>query len=349
MSAEGQGDSPRVTAAGRGSGRATLQRRLAAVLGSSPTIARWTNEGFVPDLDLLGRVLAHTDPTQVRGASVATGLDFWVAAMLRQAGVRGVVPQATEPFYVSGLATALQAEFSNVEDAVRDLEVAGRQVSQRELGRAIQRSTRQLASATRRIRSSVERSTVAILGESRRKQVDVFVAEWDRGLELLVSTKTVALAAPEELVKNLPNRWEEFDGDLKNLRGRFPLAVIGALLMIPASARANSLPAFVDMMLKLTAADRPWVNAYDCAALIIADWDRATGDSVPIRNAEFSSDDLPPSLQPEQFFRELLHRLLDRAPVTEHVEARMAARRARGDDPSVIERAAQFQAARENE
>jgi hypothetical protein len=185
-----------------------------------------------------------------------------------------------------------------------------------------------------------------VLGESRRKQVDVFLAEWDRGLELLISTKTFALAAdPDELVKNLPNRWEEFDGDLKNLRGRFPLAVIGALTIVPDETLTGTLPAFVDMMTKLTAPGRPWVNAYDRSAIIVAPtWVPGSTNIVPILNDSLGEDQLPTELQPSLFFDALLERLLERAPISEHREARKLRAAAVGQDPSVIDVAAASQA-----
>lgn len=184
----------------------------------------------------------------------------------------------------------------------------------------------------------LERGTTAVLGESRRKQVDVFVADWDRGLELLISTKSFALAAdPREVVKNLPNRWEEFDGDLKNLRGRFPLAAIGALTIVPSVVLKGTLPAFVDMMAKLTAPGRPWVNGYDRAAIIVVEpWNDNAVDSVRILNDSLDLETLPEELRPETFFDSLLTKLLERSPITEHEQARLNRARAMGLDVDAI-------------
>lgn len=170
------------------------------------------------------------------------------------------------------------------------------------------------------------------------------MAEWDRGLELLISTKTVALAVTKQsdIVKNLVNRWEEFDGDLKNLRGRFPLAVIGALLIVPATTVGRNLQAYVDMMLKLTAPGRPWENAYDRTAIIVADWDSATPEAVPILNDELTEEQLPAVLQPAMFFDDLLRRLFERSPISEHRNARALAAAARGEDASLILRSAEL-------
>jgi hypothetical protein len=330
--------SPSATAPRRStSKKATLQRQLARLLADSPTSARWTPEGFRPDLRLLGAVLARTDPSDVRSGSVATGLDLWAAATLRRAGLQGIRPYAAEPFFVGSLAARSQPTFDLIDQAIRELQ----ELTVRLTSGSVPRALRTLAGQLKRLRAEVERSTTSVLGESRKKQVDVFMAEWDRGLELLISTKTFALAVdPGDLVKNLPNRWEEFDGDLKNLRGRFPLAVIGALTILPAMALQGTLPAFVDMMMKLTAPGRPWVNAYDRATIIVADWDQATKEFVPILNDDLDEGQLPAVLQPATFFDELLRRLFERAPVQEHQAARMAAAEAKGEDTTAIAAAA---------
>lgn len=41
---------------------------------------------------------------------------------------------------------------------------------------------------------------------------------------------------------NMKNRWEEFVGDLRNLRGRHPLAVLGVLVMADQCARGLTSP-----------------------------------------------------------------------------------------------------------
>ena len=50
----------------------------------------------------------------------------------------------------------------------------------------------------------------AVFGEFFAKNVDVLVADWDRGVELMVSTKGMT----SSFGKNMTNRWEEFTGDL---------------------------------------------------------------------------------------------------------------------------------------
>ena len=321
-----------------GSAKAVLQRAISQFIASQESSAMWTNDGFRPDLELLSKVLALADPKDVRGGSVASALDMWAAATLRSAGLRNVVPRATEPFFVSALASATLPDFDGID---RELTALERGTPGQTSSTHRDQAYRRLIGALRRVRANLERGTTAVLGESRRKQVDVFVADWDRGLELLVSTKSFALAAdPKEIVKNLPNRWEEFDGDLKNLRGRFPLAAIGALTIVPAAVRNGTLPAFVDMMTKLTAPGRPWVNGYDRATLLIVEpWEANTIDRVRILNGELGEGELPGELQPETFFDALLSKLLERSPITEHEAARVERARALGQNASAIARA----------
>lgn len=138
-----------------------------------------------------------------------------------------------------------------------------------------------------------------------------------------------------------------FDGDLKNLRGRFPLAAIGALTILPkAAVDRNLLRAFADMMTKLVAPERPWVNAYDAACIIVCNWEGKDASHVPILNPDLEGDERFPSLlQPNTFFNELLNKVLERAPVAEHELARGRRDQAKGVDPSDLEAAAAFQAA----
>lgn len=268
---------------------------------------------------------------------------MWAAHMLRLAGIGHIVPREQEPYFIGRAAAQALVEFDRIDAALDELTAvlssgrAGATSSQ------LAAHVRRLIASLKSMRKGLEHGSTTVLGEGRRKQVDVFVADWDRGLELLISTKTFALNADAgEIVKNLPNRWEEFDGDLKNLRGRFPLAVIGALAVVPDSVVTSSLPAFADMLNKITAPGRPWVNAYDRAALIVVKpWQQGSEHPVSIRNAELSSDQLPTELSPETFFTALLTRLLERAPISEHRDARLKWAKAQGLDTTVLERAVQ--------
>jgi hypothetical protein len=234
------------------------------------------------------------------------------------------------------------SDFELLDQSIARLEAFGSTVGPAQR-REVNSAKRDVQRAGRSIRKRLEKQSDTVLGEGRRKRLDVFGAEWDRGLELVVSTKTLALAADErkKLLKNLPNRWEEFDGDLKNLRGRFPLAAMGALILVPDQTVGPALDAVVDMMTKLTAPDRPWVNAYTAASVLVTKW---SDDHVEILNEKLTSK-IPEALQPEVFFTDLISSVLDRSPLDVHTGARKEALAARGGDVAALEAAAQAEAA----
>ncbi len=335
------------------SARQQLARRLRDFLAAERSTAGWREGTFHPDTPLLGGLLRFTDPGFTTGASVATALDLWVAEQLRAAGLEGVSPRRAAPPYVSRVAgsvldtgaltdigAALQT-LSEAQDALEQLRDAGKISDRQSLKqldvqiRKLKTARRSVAGSLSKLRSELERRADTALGEGRRKQVDVFLADWDRGLEIAISTKTLALnVRPEELLKNLPNRWEEFDGDLKNLRGRFPLAAIGALILVPrAAATTGALEAITDMMRKLTAPGREWENAYDAASVIVADpWQKDQPEPVRILVPADLPSSFPADLLPDRFFQVLLQKVLDRSPITEHVRARKARAESQGQD-----------------
>lgn len=65
-------------------------------------------------------------------------------------------------------------------------------------------------------------SDAHFLGRAYERQVDVAMARWDHGPELLLSTKTQVMFS----ARNLPNRFEETYEDAGNLRSRYPLAAV---------------------------------------------------------------------------------------------------------------------------
>jgi hypothetical protein len=95
-----------------------------------------------------------------------------------------------------------------------------------------------------------------VLCRAYEKQVDVCVARWERGPELLISTK----AQLSSFGKNLPNRFEEGYGDAANLRARYPLAAVGYVFVQRATVLRDEPDAFdrtIDMLRKLRDAGRP--------------------------------------------------------------------------------------------
>ena len=67
-----------------------------------------------------------------------------------------------------------------------------------------------------------------ILGDFYAKQIDVGMSSWQRGPDLLISTKTMFLSYG----KNLKNRHEEAVGEVSSLRRRHPMATMGYAYLV---------------------------------------------------------------------------------------------------------------------
>ena len=64
------------------------------------------------------------------------------------------------------------------------------------------------------------------------KEIDVCLIQPDSGPLLAISVKSLM----SSIAKNTVNRFEEYVGDATNLHTRFPMLVLGFLMVIPASA-----------------------------------------------------------------------------------------------------------------
>jgi hypothetical protein len=245
---------------------------------------------FQPDQELLAQLLA-IPLGEGRGSEsgrLAKGIDAWVSSELRRAGFGDdeVWPRLTKPrvlprdlaLYLDGLPARDQAAAR--AHALRNKRVAP--------------------------------ADAKVLGRAYVKQVDVLIAQWSRGPELLVSTKSMI----SSFRNNLPNRFEEAYGDAKNLRGRYPLVAMGFLFLLRSTVTAESgtLDRAIDMLQKLQQEN----DAYDASCLIVAEWaDPPEFDGVRIR------DDLAPAdLSPGRFIGVLTAAVLTRTPVDMHVEVR---------------------------
>jgi hypothetical protein len=221
---------------------------------------------------------------------LAKALDAWVAHELRSAGFGAdeVWPRLNKPRVLS-----------------RDLGVFIDGLPAKERDVALQR----LLQAKR-----IARSDARVLGRAYVKQVDVLVAQWSRGPELLVSTKSMV----SSFRNNLANRFEEAYGDAKNLRGRFPLVSMGFLFFMrsTASGEPGTLEKAIDMLRKL----QQEADAYDACCLIIGEWaDAPDPGQVALRD-----DLVPTDLSAPRFIAKLIEGVLDRTPVDIHVEVREA-------------------------
>jgi hypothetical protein len=246
---------------------------------------------YSPDYPLLQALLAIPVEAKKVAASgaLANGVDLWLANEFRRAGFGPdeVWPRATQPRILPRDVAAL------LEKLPRQLELAVR--------------------AQLENMKSVAPTDAKILGRAYEKQVDVAIARWDRGPELLLSTKTQV----SSFGKNLSNRFEEAYGDAGNLRSRYPLAAVGFFFVQRATILTDEPQAFektVDMMRKLR--DLGGANGYTATGLALVDWPEDGSD------VQVHLDRVPKDLQPGQFMRKLIQQILAATAVTQHVEVR---------------------------
>lgn len=245
----------------------------------------WNGDGeFLPDYQLAESLLSLP---VAAGAAQQSGLfakavDAWIAHELRRGGFEpdGVWPRARQPRVLSrSLVRLLDALPRRTEGNVRN---------------------RILAQGT---------ASAEILGEFYMKQVDVVIADWDSGPELMVATKSML----SSYRNNLKNRFEELVGDARNLRGRMPLAAVGHVYVVRSDILedAGAWEFAKDMNRRLKAPDR-----YDATCLLVADWNSSSSVKLLI-------DETPADLRADALIRDLVLAVLQRTPVVRHVEARI--------------------------
>jgi len=158
---------------------------------------------------------------------------------------------------------------------------------------------------------SVAPSDARVLGRAYVKQVDVLVAQWARGPELLVSTKSMV----SSFRNNLSNRFEESYGDAKNLRGRYPMASMGFLFVLRSTVldEPGTFEKVLDMLRKL----RAETDVYDATCVVVAEWDDHELAGVRVRQ-----DVVPEDLGVARFMETLVRATLDRTPIEMHVGVR---------------------------
>lgn len=244
---------------------------------------------YVPDHELL-ETLIGIPVSEGRGSEsgrLAKAIDAWVAHELRRCGFQPdeVWPRLTKP-----------------------------RVLPRELGLFLNKLPRRLQDdAFDQVLRNKQAapSDARVLGRAYVKQVDVLVAQWSRGPEVLISTKSMV----SSFRNNLPNRFEESFGDAKNLRGRYPLVAMGFLFVLRSTVleERGTFERAVDMLRKLRE-DR---DAYDATCVVLAEWSDADFDGVHLRQ-----DAVPADLRTDAFMATLVDRVLERTPVEFHVEVR---------------------------
>ncbi|WP_131765139.1 hypothetical protein [Candidatus Protofrankia californiensis] len=291
-----------------------------SVLARHPATDPWRHTAgaepsYEPDYDLLGELL--TQPVRGGEASesgaFAKGIDAWIAHELRRAGFGAdeVWPRANQP-----------------------------RVLPRDVAVLLDKLPKSLADEMRARVSAMPAVTPAdavILGRAYDKQVDVVISRWERGPELLVSTK----AQVSSFGKNLPNRFEEAYGDAGNLRGRYPLAAVGFLFVQRSTILDTEPEAFertIDMIRKLragmggasgsgTGADS---GGYTATALVLVEWDEditglaggADPEQAGWAGVRVRRDAVPADVAPPQFFTTLIRHITAVTPVVHHVRVR---------------------------
>jgi hypothetical protein len=277
----------------RGDSFEAFDETLASVQLSDPWVhQQGETPVYGPDYSVFERLLAiplNSDKGWQSGG-LANSVDTWLAHELRRSGFGAdeVWPRATRPRIVPrDIAVLLELLPKKLSAEVR----------QRLSGDGF---------------ASIVPTDARILGRAYEKQVDVAIARWDRGPELMLSTKTMV----SSFGKNLANRFEEAYGDAGNLRGRYPLAAVGFFFLQRSTILDDEPDAFektVDMMRKLR--DLGGANGYTATGLALV----SHSDSGEVR---IELDRVPEDVRPEQFLIRMIDQVLVATPVAHHVDVR---------------------------
>jgi hypothetical protein len=257
--------------------------------GDSPWDVGPERRRYLPDLDLLAGLLGipiQGGHAQASGR-LAKAIDAWCSSELRRAGFDPdeVWPRLERPRVlpsdvaelIGGLPRALREQV--IEQVLRNRKVAP--------------------------------AEARVLGRVFVKQADVLIAQWSRGAELLISTKSML----SSFGNNLRNRFEESYGDAKNLRGRFPLVSLGFLYLLKSTILDE--PANWELALDMLRKLREDNDGYDATGLILASWDDGNFAGVTLLE-----DAVPEDLRADQLLSTVIARVLERTPVQFHVRAR---------------------------
>lgn len=277
-----------------------------ADLESSP----WHGDAYEPDADLLRQLLSI--PIQAghgqQSGRVAKALDAWIAHELRRAGFPegAVSPRRQRPRMMPGEVADLERHIHALVDLVETEQAAGRTVPSR-VRTAIRRLSRLLPGS----------ADANVLGRFYVKQVDVLVSAWQRGPDVLVSTKTML----SSYLKNKNNRYEEAVGEATNLRDRYPMASMGYAYLVRSNIyEEGGAYAFIrDLLVRLRKPD----GAFDATMLLVGEWDDETRTLVSVK-------DPAEELSTARFFADLLNAVMDNTPVEQHKPVRL---KRMGDEP----------------
>ena len=264
----------------------------------------WKGDTFVPDAARLENLVSsaaagRNEWAGQEGGALGLALDLYAAGELRRAGFESdaVWPRTETP-------RVLPAAAARAVDSISRARKPQDPAISNEAWVAAK------AEAIKRISATVGSAAAVVHGEFFPKEVDVLVADWDRGVELLISTKSMT----GSYSNNMKNRWEEFVGDVRNMRGRFPLASLGVLFLVDHRVPKGQWDRLLDMLNKLRLSSAAG-DAYDATALVVAE---ATGRG----EARLLTDRVPEELRLGPFFSGLLSAVFTRLPSTQRKTAR---------------------------
>jgi hypothetical protein len=276
----------------------------------SPWVGEPGKRRYDPDILLLSQLL--TVP-RLLGAPVTSGrfpkaFDAWIAYELRRARFKKneVWPR------MGGRPRVSSEEMATVEQAVAHLRVT---LGELDVGLAPLQIPRRLRSAINAVTKALPTTNTSnILGRFYVKQVDVAVSTWDRGPDVLVSSKTQFA----KYSANRNNRYEETLGEAVNLRDRYPLAAMGYAFIVGSDIfrEKGSFARLADLLVRTRKPDGP----YDATMLLIGEeWLDGRSAAIGIAEARDRED-----LSAGRFFEDLLAAVVRNTPEGIHEEVRVA-------------------------
>jgi hypothetical protein len=272
----------------------------------------------VPDYDLLRRLLAipikEGHAQKQESGRVARSLDAWIAHELRRAGFpeEAVFPRPWQPRVLSPEFARIEKQLAEVMSILAEEEAKLKE----EEDTTYLRPTR-FRHAVAKLRHMLPgKADSKILGRFYVKEVDVVVSAWQRGPDVLVSTKTQF----SSYLNNKNNRYEEAIGEATNLRDRYPMAAMGYAYIVRTNVfEEGAFELLRDLLVRLRKPDGP----FDATMLLVAEWDDETLDFM-------AAEDPAPKLSVPRFFENLIDAVITNTPVDIHQEVRL---RKQGEPP----------------
>jgi hypothetical protein len=268
---------------------------------------------FVPDLGFLSELLsipvAAGDAKRQRTGRFAKAFDAWIAWELRRAGFpEGAVwPRARQPRVLPGDLAPVEEQLETALDVLRRYETALKAA-----GEGTYLKPTNFRHAVKKLDGMLPGSgTAKILGRFYVKQVDVVVSAWQRGPDVLISTKSML----SSYLKNKNNRYEEAVGEATNLRDRYPMAAMGFAFLTRSNIydETGAFAFIRDLLVRLRKPDGP----FDATMLLMGTWD----DDDPEEQLEVEAP--AEALSARRFFEDLIRAVTTNTPVTVHGDVRL--------------------------